>query len=152
MGNSYTSRAAGAPFEFELDGEAFVCGGGVSFLDLAEMARLADLDGATAEGMVAIADLFRGALGREDYDRLQRHIRAHHTDPDTLVEIMRDMVTHVVGPTGRSGSLSPGPTNTTGTYTDASPWRPSLPPQQPLTGEDIAAWRAGVARAAAQQG
>ena len=122
MGHSYTSKGAKPPFEFEIDGVPFVCTGGVSLLDMSELAKLAEVDVESAEGAAAIAELFKGALGRVEYDRFRQHTRTHHTDPDTILEIMKDMVEHVTGgPTRRSNSSAVGPIVIDGMSTVSSP-------------------------------
>jgi hypothetical protein len=120
MGRSYTSKGAPTPFEFDLDGEHFTGTGAVSLLDMSELAQLADVDASSAKGAAAIAEIFRGELGAEEYERFKKHTRSHHTDPDTLVEILHDMVEHVgQGNSKRSTSSSVGPLNTNGTSPDS---------------------------------
>lgn len=140
MGRSYTSKgAAPVPFEFELDGVGFVMPGGVMLLDLCDLARNAEVDVASPRGQAAIADVFRTGLG-EEYQRFADHCRKHHTDPDTLLEIMSDLVEHVVDhPTRRSESSSLGPLTMNGGS------RVDLSGTELLTEEKIAAWRAAVA-------
>jgi len=147
MGHSYTSRGEAAPFEFELDGVGFVCGGGVSLLDLLEVTRMAQFDVDSPEGAAAIADLFKESMGKAEYARFRQHCREHNTEPDTIIEIMQDLVEHVTGgPTRRSRLSPPGPQTTTGTS------RVDLPSVHELTPEEIQRWRAGVDRAAASAG
>ncbi len=108
---SYTSKPA-EPFPFDLDGVAFVVPGGVSLLDLCEMARLADVDATSPEGAAALADFFHDALG-DGYERFRLHVREHHTDPGTLVDIMADMIEATTArPTRRPSDSSDGPTTT----------------------------------------
>jgi len=141
MGNSYTSKNRRPPFEFELDGVPFICPGGISMLDMCEMARLADLDADSVEGAAAIADMFKGALGKVDYERFRAHTRSHHTDTDTVLEILKDMVEHVTaGPTTRSTSSVGGPQTIDGMSTDSSPFADG----RELSDEEIARIRAAI--------
>lgn len=123
MGHSYTSKGAPEPFEFELDGETFVCSAGVSLLDLSKLAMVADESMESMEGVSAIHELFKGALGG-DYERFRQHTRTHHTDTDTIMEIMRDLIEHVTsGPTTRPPRSAGGPQITNGTYEVSLPSR-----------------------------
>lgn len=141
MGRSYTSGGAPVPFDFELDGVAFVAAGGVQILELSELALHAEEDINSPAGMAAIAVVFRNALG-DDYEGFRRHCREHATQAGVLLQIIQDMTEHVsASPTPPSGPSSPGRPDTAGT------WRPALPATQPLSDEEIARWRAAVTAA-----
>lgn len=145
MGRQYTSRVR-VPVEFELDSVRFVASGGVSMLELFELARFADKDTDSPQGMGALADFFRALLGG-DYDRFRAHCREHATDEDTLMTIVRDVMEAstdrpTVPPSDSvSGQTSTGPTlrvrSSDGT------WR-----EEALSPERAAVLRAAVDRAA----
>jgi hypothetical protein len=143
MTRSYTSHGSRRPpFIFTLDGIEFACTGGFSFLDMIEMMRNAGADAATPKGMAAIADLFSGAMGDEQYERFRRHCREYATDPDDLVEIMKDVVEHFIGnPSPGPGHSAPGPSNTGTGSTAGSPSNGSVPE---LTPEQIERFRQAV--------
>ena len=135
MGRSYTSKGERPPFEFELDGVPFVASGNVDIIDLAELAGLADLDINSIAGVRAIADVFKVALA-DDYERFRAHTRAHGTDNDTMLEILRDLVEHVTaGPTMRPSQSASGPLPTNGMS------QVDLPSQHELTDEEVARMR-----------
>lgn len=143
MVRSYTSKGVAVPFEFELDGVAFTCTGGVQFLEFSELARRADLDPDSPAGGAALAEAFRSAFG-ENYEAFRLHCREHDTDSGTLLDILRDMMEHYANvPSQPLRSSSPGRLTTSGTS------KVDLP-QQPLTDEEIARWRAAVEEEAAR--
>jgi len=98
---------------FELDGVEFTPGNGLSVLDLTELARFADKEAASQEGIQAIGDFFRQLLG-DDYDRFREHCRTHKTDEETLLQVITDLMEDLAGgfPTNRPSPSQPGPTNT----------------------------------------
>jgi hypothetical protein len=146
MGKSYTSKGNATPFDFELDGVGFVCTGGVTMLDVSEMATAGNEDVTSVRGVAAMHKIYAAALGA-DYERFAAHVRAHHTDPETLFEIINDMLEHSgQGPTQRSGLSQPGPSSTPGLSTDDLQF-PGLPAreQHHFTDAEIAAVRAQLA-------
>lgn len=114
MVRKYTSKTAGkhiTPEPFELDGVVFIPGE-VSFLDFTELGRFSGADITSPEGTAAIGEFFRNLLG-EDYERFRTHIRQHHTDEETLIQVLRDIVEDVSGHPSQRPSVSPtGPTKT----------------------------------------
>jgi hypothetical protein len=139
MAHAYSSKGERTPFDFELDGVAFTCTGNVDIIDLAELGGLADADVDSAQGVKALADVFKVALA-DDYARFRAHTRAHHTDNDTLIEILRDLVEHVTaGPTKRPSQSVSGPLPINGTS------QVDLPSQHEFTDEEIARLRAAIA-------
>lgn len=146
---SYSSSrgdaGAAEPYPFTLDGVEFVAPGGIMLLDICEIARGADLDIQDPRAVAAIADLFEGALGKEQYRSFKDHCRKHSTTPDMLLLILKDMIEEVTGrPTVRSSPSSPGPQTMNGTSNTASPssTSDSRPEGHYLTAEEIAAWLA----------
>jgi hypothetical protein len=156
MGKSYRSRRAGSdppkPFEFDMDEDTdhaahFVCDGGVSLLDLSDLAQIAEADLESTEGIAAIAQIFRSGMKSETYHRFAAHTRKHDTDPDVLLEIMKDLVEHVLSGHSRRRSPSPpGPIGTNGGYVETVDW-PGLNPRA-LSDEQVAAIRTNLARGA----
>jgi hypothetical protein len=140
MGRSYTSGGKPVPFDFELDGVPFVAAGGVQVLELSELALQSEEDINSAAGTAALALVFRNALG-DAYEGFRRHCREHGTGPDTLLEIIRDMVEHLGTPTPPSGQSSPGRPSTDGT------WKPALPETHVLSDEEIMRYREAIAEA-----
>jgi hypothetical protein len=145
MGRQYTSKR-GQPVEFDLDRVHFVASGGMSMLELFEIARLADVDADSPEGMGALADFFRTMLG-DDYGRFREHCRVHATDGDTLVQIMQDVMEAATDrPTVPPSDSASGQTSTGPTLRVRSPdgtWR-----EETLSPERAAELRAAVDRAA----
>lgn len=146
MGKSYTSkpRAASA---FDLDGVEFATSGAVALLDLVEVAKMADSDGASPEGIAALGEFFESALGKDEYKRFRKHCREHGTDPDTLILIMQDLVEAVgENPTQRPSSLPAGPPATGLTSRVVSRSQGTVV-EMPLTPEREAELRAAVTSA-----
>jgi hypothetical protein len=117
MTRSYSSGTGGGqgPFEFDLDGVQFVATGGVTLLDMSELMTVADLDADSPRGAAALAQMFRAALGDDEYARFREHCRRHDTQPEVIITIMRDLADYVMGPTMRRvGQSSPGPSSTSG--------------------------------------
>lgn len=148
MGNTYTSRNEPAPpFEFDMDpgaefSEHYVCDGGISMLDLSELAALADTEARTPEGVAAIAAVFKGAMGPATYARFKRYTRAHNTDPEVMLAILGDIVAHVTeGPTMRPSPSSPGPRIIDGGSVDIA-WPGLAPEPGALTADQIERIRA----------
>jgi hypothetical protein len=142
---SYTSKPT-EPVSFDLDGVQFVATGGVKLLELCELAQVADVDSASVEGAAALGQFFRSLLG-QDYDRFRVHCREHGTDPDTLLQIVADVIEAVSErPTRRPSDSADGPPTTGRTWrvhsADGS-WR-----EEVLTPEREAELRAAVDRAA----
>jgi hypothetical protein len=109
-------------------------------LELSELALHAEEDINSAAGTAALALVFRNALG-DAYGGFRRHCREHGTGPDTLLEIIQDMVEHLGTPTPPSGQSSPGRLNTGGMS------RPALPETHVLSDEEIARYREAIAEA-----
>ncbi len=107
----YTSKPA-AVEPFVVDGVEFTPGT-VNLLDITELGRHADLEANSLKGMVAIGEFFASLLG-DDYDRFREHCRTHRTDPETLLQVISDIVEDVAGgfPTQRPSASPPGPTRT----------------------------------------
>jgi hypothetical protein len=112
MARRYQSKPSVGAEPFELDGVQFTPGY-LSMIDLTELARHSDLDAATPEGIAAIGGFFKDVLG-EDYDRFRAHCRQHRTDPDTLMEIISDLVESMTQgfPTQPPSRSPAGPTST----------------------------------------
>lgn len=109
MGREYTSKPRDV--SFTLDGVTFTPAA-MSLLDFADLARYADLDVDSPEGLAQLGQFFTDVLG-EDYDRFRAHCAAHRTDGATLLEVISDILTDVAGfPTRRPSDSSDGPTNT----------------------------------------
>lgn len=144
---SYTSKRQ-APRSFELDGVQFAASGGVSLLDLVEVARMADADAASPEGVAALGDFFEAALGRDGYRRFRSHCREHGTDPETLLAIMEDLVEDVGGrPTQRPSPSADG-LPAAGTTSRVVSFSRGTVTEMPLTAEREAELRAAVEQAA----
>lgn len=155
MSNTYSSRpdieAPSDPFEFDMDvdtdhADHFVCDGGVSLLDLSELAGLADAEAASAEGIAAIAGVFRGAMSPDTYARFKGYTRRWHTDPDVLLEIMKDMVVYATaGPTRRPSPSPRGSHVIDGGWSDSAGSPASPFPEGELSEETVARIREGLA-------
>jgi hypothetical protein len=152
----YTSKPAAA-VEFDLDEVHFVAAGGLSLLEVMELARFADVDTDSPEGAVAVGDFFRGLFGCScervhrtgcEYDRFRRHCRAHGTDDDTLMGIMQDIMGARSGhPTQRPSVSADGPPTTPPTLRVIS--SDGSLREEPLTLEREAELREAVQRASA---
>jgi hypothetical protein len=144
VGHSYSSDPVDqVPFEFELDGVAFVATGTVTLLDLSELAKLAEEDVTSAAGAAAIATVFRAALDA-DYERFKAHLRTYRTRPDTIIKIMGDLIGYVSeGPTEPPTPSRAGRSATTGLSVDDLQF-PGLPAREPheFSDEEIANIRA----------
>lgn len=118
MSRSYTSAKRehlGKKPDFELDGVKFTCAGGLTALDISELAEVAELgvDTEDPRAAAAIAKFFRAALGLPEYNRLKDHMRAHDTAEDVLIDIMAGVIEDVAGrPTQEPSSSQDGPSTT----------------------------------------
>lgn len=132
--HSFTSQPAGGPdgeqeqpdpealasFSFELDGEPFACrlsADADDVLAYSEFAAAAvdDVDSDSPEGVALVSQALRLALGGPEYRRFRRHLKAHKTKPEVLMDIMGvifgEMETAVSKRTGRpTGKPSPSST------------------------------------------
>lgn len=112
MGRSYTSKPKDVQ-PFTLDGVEFRASGGLSILDVTELARYAGKDMFSPEGLTAIGEFFASLLGA-DYDRFREHCRTHSTDEETLLQVIGDIIEDVGGghPSQRPSHSPYGPTTT----------------------------------------
>ena len=114
---SYTPKTR-EPFTFDIGGEPvppFTARGGLgaAVLELGELAKLKDLDAETPEGMSAIAQIFAMLLGESEYARFREFVADHNVDPDTMLDILQDLFTEVVGhPLSPPSDSSTGATST----------------------------------------
>lgn len=147
---SYTSKGNKSPFVFELDGVEFRTDGGLQLLDLLDIAKMAHMEAISPEGLAAIAGLFSAALGQAEYERLRAHMRAHNTDPETLLDIMGDMLDHLTRgfPTQPPNGSAFGRSKTGGMSSVDLP-ATSTPPAPQLTPDAIAAYHQTVRAAEA---
>jgi hypothetical protein len=132
------------PFEFELDDEKFTCSGGVSMLDLSELAVFAEEEMSSPAGMAALADFFKATMEPADYARLKRILRKTDPDDDALGEIMQDLVEHYAGgPTQPSSPAGDGRQTQSTRYTsEVDLPRPDIPE---FSDEQVAKIRAMLA-------
>lgn len=111
---SYTSKRRD-PVTFDIDGgPTFTARGGLGsvVLELGELAKLKDLEADTPEGMSAIAKFFEMLLGPDEYARFRAHVAESDIDPETILDVLSDLFTQVVGhPKQPPSDSSPGPTN-----------------------------------------
>ncbi len=147
MGKSYTSKGGNlTPYDFELDGVKFVCTGGVSMLDVSELAGVGGEDVDSIRGVAAMHRIYRSSL-EDDYDRFAAHVRKHITDPETMFEILSDYIEQSgLGPTAPSQPSPAGRLNTRGSSMDDLAW-PGLPQREAheFTDEEIASIRRQLA-------
>jgi hypothetical protein len=133
---SYTSKKR-PTVTFDLDGVEFVVSSGVSMLDVMELAKYADTEMNTTTGIAAVADFFRRLLG-DGYDRFRQHCSEHHTDEETLMQVMGDLIEDVSGhPTQRPSVSADGPPTTAPTLKVISSDGVT---ERPLTTEELEQW------------
>jgi hypothetical protein len=113
-----TSDSTVPAVSFDLDGVEFIGGGAISTMDFAEYARLAaaGIDSQDPSGVAIIADVFLGLLGEQTYQRFRTHCRRHHTDDETLVDILKGIMQDATEaatnrPTPRPSDSPDGPQN-----------------------------------------
>jgi hypothetical protein len=75
-----------AGISFTLDGEQFHCRGKVKLFEMSNSARLAR-DGDVNAQAALFAESLMMALGTEEFDRFQAHVRDHDTPDDTIIAI-----------------------------------------------------------------
>jgi hypothetical protein len=109
----------------ELFGETFVLRGALSSLDLSELARSADIDSATEEGMAILAETFASIFDADDpaglaeYRRFRKVIRRQAKPDDAVIEALGEMVEVMVGfPTEERPPSPLGQSPSTGTSKD----------------------------------
>ena len=118
MSRSYTSAKRehlGEKPSFELDGVKFQCEGGITTLDMAEMAKAATqgLDTDDVRAIAVFADFFSQTLGDTEYARFRKHTRDHGTDPEVFVDILQGLAEDFFGrPTEEPSSSQDGPSTT----------------------------------------
>lgn len=118
MSRSYTSAKRehhGEQPTFELDGVTFTCEGGITTLDMAEMANAATqgLDTDDVRAIAMFAEFFSQTLGPKEYARFRQHTREHRTDPDVFVDILQGIAEDFFGrPTEEPSSSQDGPSTT----------------------------------------
>jgi hypothetical protein len=122
---SYKTKKKAEPFTFDFDGgPTFTARGGMGsvLLELGELAKLADLQADSPEGMAAVATVFEMLLGESEYGRFRKFVAEASLEPDDLVGLLQDMFTEVVGhPLAQPPVSSPGPTTVPRTYKVISP-------------------------------
>lgn len=124
---------------FELDQTRFTCYGNVSLLDLCELAGAAAADMDSPEGMAAVAEFFKAALGNAEYQRFKIHLRRHATSEDIVASIMQDLAEEFTArPTGRPSQSLLGPLTTIPTSKVVSP--SGQVTEAPMTPEEMASW------------
>jgi len=126
-GRKYTSRPPAAAGEeeagpreypFELDEATFTAvldaadaDAVLEWSELAATATAANAELTSPEGVAFTARFFRLMLPGAEYARFRAHLKAHHTHPDTLLEIMaglnEDMAEAVEDEAGRPIAPSP---------------------------------------------
>jgi len=144
----YTSKPRPAREPIQLDGVEFHPGGGVSMLDLFELARYGDIDSASPEGMAAIGAFFRELFGPAEYPRFRKHCSEHSTDEETLLQILTDIVEEgSARPSDRPSDSQDGST-ATGPMSKVVSLSRATVVEMPLTPQREAELRAAVQQAA----
>lgn len=130
MTRAYTSAKRdfkGFKSTFTLDDVEFTCAGRPTALDISELAEVA-ADGADTDdprALAAMSKFFRAVLGNE-YSRFKEHMRAHDTDEDVLIEVMKGILEDLAARPTQEPSRSPDGPSTTGPGWNPAPRRISL--------------------------
>lgn len=148
---SYSSNGGPIlPFDFDIDGVDFTTSGAVATLDVSELAKLADVDVESVQGVAAISSIFQSALAPPDYARFKAHTRAHNTRPDVLFEIMRDMMEHFgqgnSAPPSRSSTGRPTMNGMSGDSSRSAAWPPPAPNRREFSPDELARLKAAIDR------
>jgi hypothetical protein len=93
MKRTYTSKP-GKPVEFDLDEVTFTANTGIPLLALMDLAEAASTDSSSPEGLSAMRQIFSAMLG-DQYAAFAKHCLEHGTDPDTLLQILQDVMQDV---------------------------------------------------------
>ena len=130
MSRAYTSAKRdfkGLKATFTLDDVEFTCSGRPTALDISELAEAAELgvDTDDPRAVAAMSKFFRAVLGKE-YSRFKEHMRAHDTDEDVLIEIMKGIMEDLAARPTQEPSRSPDGPSTTGPGWNPAPRRISL--------------------------
>jgi hypothetical protein len=109
-------------FSFKLDGVQFSCGlrtdadAVIEWSEFAAAALDSDIDSESPEGVALTSKLLKLAMPNGEYRRFRSHLRAHKTQPNTLIEVLQvineemeaAVAKRTARPTGRPSSSSAG--------------------------------------------
>jgi hypothetical protein len=125
---------------FRLDGRRWVAAvDDLTVLDITELARMANVDADSPEGIAALGDFFETALGRAQYRQFRDHCRRNRTPDDVLLDVMAGLVEDLTGRPTQPPSPSPagpepiGATSRVVSLSDGT--------VRPMSSEEFARWQ-----------